>query len=128
MISFIEEFTYCYAHRITGLSSSHRCSKLHGHTATLRVEALPPAGKLLDHAVFREAIMDVVGVLDHAGVMNAIDEALNDGTQESQLIWFAHRLPPALAKVGAQLLSMEHAEFSGGLSGTMVGHVKRWTP
>jgi len=95
-LDIFKEFTFEAAHRLTGLPSSHKCSRLHGHSfrAELHLSGETTNGMVMDFAAVKRVWEEHCGDLDH-NYLNQID-GLSQPTAENiaRLIWM--RLKPQL--------------------------------
>ena len=106
-----KEVTFDAAHYLPGLPRSHKCSQLHGHTYSLRVEVsgvlMPTLEWVMDLGALKETIRELVAPLDHH-CLNDV-EGLENPTAERLAIWMAARLNVTLP-IGVTLESVAVSE------------------
>ncbi|MDE2090401.1 MAG: 6-carboxytetrahydropterin synthase QueD [Gammaproteobacteria bacterium] len=87
------------AHRLPNLPSSHKCSRLHGHSFRVEIhiggEPQPDSGWIMDFADLKKACMPMFDALDHR-YLNDIP-GLENPTSEMLARWIWQRLKPALS-------------------------------
>jgi 6-pyruvoyltetrahydropterin/6-carboxytetrahydropterin synthase len=97
------EFTFDAAHSLRSLEESHKCSRLHGHTFTVRIhlegEVDPVKGWVMDFGEIRRICSPVIDILDHSNLNDL--PGLGNPTSENIAVWLWERLSP-----GLPLLSM----------------------
>ncbi len=87
------EFHYDAAHKLPLLPSTHKCSRLHGHTYRLLVTVDGPVrddGFVIDFADLKTIIDPLITTLDHY-YLNDIP-GLENPTVEVQLKWLWERI------------------------------------
>ena len=96
--------TFEAAHRLPGLPSHHKCSRLHGHsfsvTLIIRGPLDPSSGWVIDYGDLKKAAQPLIDQVDHY-YLNEI-EGLSNPTSEVLAQWFYDRLKsnlPALYQV-----------------------------
>ena len=85
------EFHYDAAHKLPMLPSTHKCSRLHGHTYRLLVTVDGPVGDdgfVIDFADVKAAVEPLIGQLDHY----YLNDIINNPTVEVQLEWLWERI------------------------------------
>lgn len=86
------------AHRLSNLPSSHKCSRLHGHSFRVEIhirgEPQQDSGWIMDFADLKQACMPVFDALDHR-YLNEI-QGLENPTSEMLARWIWQHLKPAL--------------------------------
>lgn len=69
MFEISKDFTFQASHQLKGLPEGHQCSRLHGHSYTVRVmlsgDVLDPAGMLVDYGDLRPFGAWLDANLDH---------------------------------------------------------------
>jgi 6-pyruvoyltetrahydropterin/6-carboxytetrahydropterin synthase len=97
-MEIFKEFTFEAAHRLPNLPSSHKCSRLHGHSFKVEVHVRgrvdPQLGWVLDFADIKKAFQPLDDRLDHH-YLNEI-EGLENPTSEILARWIWARLQDAL--------------------------------
>jgi 6-pyruvoyltetrahydropterin/6-carboxytetrahydropterin synthase len=86
------------AHRLTGLPTEHKCTRLHGHTYRIEIaiedELKPDSGLVMDYNTLEQIAGPVISMLDHT-YLNEIP-GLENPTSENIAIWLWERLKPKL--------------------------------
>lgn len=97
-VEIFKEFTFEAAHRLPNLPSTHKCSRLHGHSFRVEVhvrgELDPHLGWLLDFAEIKNAFKPLEDRLDHY-YLNDI-EGLENPTSEILARWIWTKMIDAL--------------------------------
>lgn len=97
------EFRFEAAHRLPRLPAEHKCSRLHGHSFRVRVEADlpvdPTTGWTMDFGDLDRTCKPVFERLDHY-YLNDI-EGLENPTSENLAVWIWERLTPSLPSLSA---------------------------
>lgn len=93
------EFGFEAAHRLPLLPAEHKCSRLHGHSFKVRVEAElpvdPNTGWTIDFGDLDAICRPTFDRLDHH-YLNEI-EGLENPTSENLALWIWNRLAPDLS-------------------------------
>lgn len=88
------DFTFEAAHRLPNVAWEHKCSRLHGHSFTVRVHVLgephPTTGWIIDFAEIADAFRVVHDQLDH-NYLNALP-GLDNPTSENLARWIYNQL------------------------------------
>jgi 6-pyruvoyltetrahydropterin/6-carboxytetrahydropterin synthase len=90
-------FTIEAAHRLPALPSTHKCSRLHGHSFQIEVRLRGPvteSGWVQDFADISQAFSPLFQQLDHS-YLNEI-AGLENPTSENLAKWVWQRLKPTL--------------------------------
>jgi 6-pyruvoyltetrahydropterin/6-carboxytetrahydropterin synthase len=86
------------AHRLPNLPSSHKCSRLHGHSFRVEIhiqgQPQPESGWIMDFAELKQTCMPVLEMLDHR-YLNEIP-GLENPTSEILAHWIWQHLKPTL--------------------------------
>lgn len=95
MIEIFKEFTFDAAHRLPGVPSGHKCSRLHGHTyrliVTLEGPVDPKTGMVTDFKNINVVVKEnVIDKLDHF-YLNEVS-GLENPTCEVLAMWIWHRI------------------------------------
>lgn len=92
------EITFEAAHRLPNLPSTHKCSRLHGHSYRVRVyvagEVDPKLGWFMDLGELRDRLEPLRLRLDHY-YLNEID-GLENPTSENLARWLWERAKPVV--------------------------------
>lgn len=103
-MEIFKEFTFEAAHRLPNLPTSHKCSRLHGHSFRVAVHVTGPVGEdtgwVQDFGDIKAAFTPLHDRLDHH-FLNEI-EGLSNPTSENIARWIWRELRkqlPALSKV-----------------------------
>lgn len=104
IVEIFKVFTFEAAHRLPNLPSSHKCSRLHGHSfrveLILRGPKTGPENWVIDFADVKRAFQPIYDRLDHH-YLNDI-EGLENPTSEQLAVWIYEQTKivlPLLAKV-----------------------------
>ena len=102
--TIFKEFTFEAAHRLPHVPSTHKCSRLHGHSYRCEVHVSGPvnetAGWIVDFADLTAAWQPIHALLDHH-YLNEVD-GLENPTSEVLAAWIWTHLKsaiPPLSKV-----------------------------
>jgi len=97
-MEIFKQFRFEAAHRLPNLPSTHKCSKLHGHSFRIRIHIRgavgPETGWVVDFGEITAAFKPLVDELDH-GCLNEI-EGLENPTGEILAKWIWERLAPKI--------------------------------
>jgi 6-pyruvoyltetrahydropterin/6-carboxytetrahydropterin synthase len=94
----IKDFRFEAAQTLPNLPSTHKCTKMHGHSFKVEIaiegEVDPHIGWVYDHAEISRAMKPLLDQLDH-GYLNEI-EGLENPTIENMAAWLWRKLAPQL--------------------------------
>jgi 6-pyruvoyltetrahydropterin/6-carboxytetrahydropterin synthase len=97
-VDIFKVFTIEAAHRLPNLPSTHKCSRLHGHSFRIEVhlsgELVEPEGWVMDFADVKAAFQPLFDQLDH-NYLNDI-AGLENPTSERLAQWIWEQLKPRL--------------------------------
>jgi 6-pyruvoyltetrahydropterin/6-carboxytetrahydropterin synthase len=97
-VELTREFTFEAAHRLPNVPSTHKCSRMHGHSyravVTVAGPIDPAAGWLIDFGELDAICRPVREQLDHH-VLNELD-GMENATAEVLTQWIYDRLKPNL--------------------------------
>ena len=97
-VRLTKDFTIEAAHTLPNVPSSHKCSRMHGHSFRVEIavegETDPAAGWLYDHSRISQAMQPLLEQLDHA-YLNDLP-GLENPTVEILCGWIWERLSPQL--------------------------------
>ena len=71
-----KDFPLSYSHRLTGLPDGHRCARIHGHNAVVRVELtgpVDPLGFVIDYGDLAPLAAWLDATLDHRHLNDVVD-------------------------------------------------------
>jgi 6-pyruvoyltetrahydropterin/6-carboxytetrahydropterin synthase len=111
MVSAMEifkEYTFEAAHRLPEVPDDHKCSRIHGHGYTVRLQIAGPAsqdGWLMDFSRITEVFQPMLEKLDHS-CLNDI-EGLENPTCETICRWLWRKLKPELSEL-SQIVVQEN--------------------
>lgn len=98
-----QAFTFEAAHRLPNVPTTHRCSRMHGHSyrveLTLQGAVDPHSGFVVDFFDVEAAFGPLLERLDHH-CLNEI-EGLENPTAENIAIWIWDRVKPILPPISA---------------------------
>lgn len=102
-MEIFREFTFEAAHRLPNVPTSHKCSRLHGHSYKVAVHVSgdvdPTQGWIIDFSEIKDAFDPLHAQLDHY-YLNEI-AGLENPTSENLATWIWQRLAPILAGLSA---------------------------
>ena len=101
MIIF-KEFTFEAAHKLPLLPTTHKCSKLHGHSFQVRISIDGPLNELgwvMDFSELKKICSPFIEQLDHS-YLNEIS-GLENPTSENIAIWLWDRLVKPLQNLSS---------------------------
>jgi len=120
-MEIFKDFTFESAHRLPNLPSTHKCSRLHGHTFQVRLyvkgQVTGEQGWLMDFADIESVFAPVLDQIDHR-YLNEV-EGLSNPTSEVIAIWIWDRLVsklPGLSRVQVMENCTSGCEFTGHAS------------
>ncbi len=94
----IKDFRFEAAQTLPTLPSTHKCTKMHGHSFKVEIavegEVNPAIGWVYDHAEISKAMKPLMELLDHS-YLNEI-EGLENPTIEYMAAWLWKKLAPQL--------------------------------
>ncbi len=94
----IKDFRFEAAQTLPKLPSSHKCTRMHGHSFKVEIavegEIDPSVGWVYDHAEISRAMAPLMDLLDHA-YLNEIP-GLENPTIELMAAWLWRKLSPQL--------------------------------
>lgn len=98
-VEIYKEFTFEAAHLLPCTPPGHRCSRLHGHSFSVRIyiegTPQPETGWILDYGEIKTRFAPVLEKLDHH-YLNEIS-GLENPTSENLAQWIWEELKPTLA-------------------------------
>ena len=101
VVRLVREFRFEAAHRLTRVSSEHRCGRLHGHSYRVELALRGPmdvqAGWLIDFGDIDQVWNPIRDRLDHA-VLNDL-EGLENPTCENLTKWLWDEVKPKLLQL-----------------------------
>lgn len=93
-----KNFTFEAAQTLPNVPSSHKCTKMHGHSFKIEISIEgsvdPHTGWIYDHGLISKAMNPLLELLDHS-YLNEI-EGLENPTIENMCGWFWKKLTPHL--------------------------------
>ena len=97
-MQIFKDFTFDSAHYLPGLPTTHKCSRLHGHTFRVRLyldgPVDPEIGWVVEFADIKKAFMPVHEQLDHR-LLNEVP-GLENPTCENVAKWIWEQIKPTL--------------------------------
>jgi 6-pyruvoyltetrahydropterin/6-carboxytetrahydropterin synthase len=118
IVELVKDFTLEAAHRLPGLPSGHKCSRLHGHSFKIEVRVrgplAPGTGWVMDYADIKAAFQPIHDMLDH-NYLNDVP-GLECPTSEILAGWIWNRLDgtlPGLAEVVVHETCTARAVYRG---------------
>jgi 6-pyruvoyltetrahydropterin/6-carboxytetrahydropterin synthase len=98
VVEIFKSFTFEAAHRLINLPSTHKCSRLHGHSFCvelhLRGPMTGPENWVMDFADVKAAFKPIYDQLDHH-YLNDI-KGLENPTSEQIAVWIYQQVKPLL--------------------------------
>ncbi len=116
MIIF-KEFTFEAAHKLTLLPTTHKCSKLHGHSFKVKISiegGLNELGWVMDFSELKKICSPHIEQLDHS-YLNEI-EGLENPTSENIAIWLWEKIIltlPNIKTISVMETCNSGCEYSG---------------
>lgn len=113
-----QAFRFEAAHWLPGVSSQHRCRRLHGHSYRVELQLAgqvePRTGFVVDFFNIESTFAPLLQVLDH-NCLNEI-EGLENPTAENIAVWIWRRMKPPLPQLRSVIVYETPdcwAEFDG---------------
>jgi 6-pyruvoyltetrahydropterin/6-carboxytetrahydropterin synthase len=98
-----QAFTFEAAHFLPGVPSTHRCSRLHGHSYRVEVQldgpVDPHTGFVVDFFDLEQSFDGIMEALDHRSLNEVI--GLENPTAENIALWIWNRLKVAIKQLSA---------------------------
>jgi 6-pyruvoyltetrahydropterin/6-carboxytetrahydropterin synthase len=102
-VELTKEYRFEAAHRLPCVPDGHKCSRLHGHSYKVEVEARGPVnaetGWFIDYAVLDEAWAALHARFDHRNLNDV--PGLENSTSENLAIYIWNALRPRIPQLSA---------------------------
>ena len=103
MVELTKEYRFEAAHRLPRVPEGHKCSRIHGHSYKVEIEARgavdPVSGWLVDYAVLDDAWAVLHARFDHR-CLNDVP-GLENSTSENLAIYIWNQLRPQVPQLSA---------------------------